>query len=164
MNRLHRVGSICILGLGVLVACLPERVTVLSPDDEILDDFIDEYYRERFSFYPSQSSEAGFPGHDDELERYDEETIRERIAWLADFRLRLIAVRVEELSRFAHPEALWLRSEVESELWGQTREGCGSDTTPGDGKDCEQSQEAAAHDQLSEPSAVSSGSSGSMRV
>ena len=118
MKRIHRVRLVCALILGLAFqGCLPESTAVLSQDDEILDDFIDEYYRERFAFYPAESTLAGFPGHDDELEQYDGASISQRIAWLADFRLRLIAVRVEDLSRFAHPEALWLRSEVEAELW-----------------------------------------------
>ncbi len=105
-----------VLGLLFLAACAPkppiEQSTVYPP----FRDFVEDYFRGYFTFYPSEATAAGFHTYDDKLEDFSSARIRSRSAELRRQLTALEETRKQKLASDEEIDAQLLDAKIRAEL------------------------------------------------
>ncbi len=86
-------------------------------EDGMLSRLAGDYYEARVHFYPVEATKKGHHEFDSELGSYSRGDFERRLAWLHNFRQRLLGVDVTNVSPSAYVDWLLLTSAVKGEIY-----------------------------------------------
>jgi uncharacterized protein (DUF885 family) len=110
-----RSGILFFCFMALAVGCRNATLEESLREDTLLDQLANEYFSERVQFYPVEASLSGYHEYDGELGDFTREAIRDRLAWIQDFRQRLLGVDVTRVSRSGYIDLLLLTRGVKAE-------------------------------------------------
>jgi uncharacterized protein (DUF885 family) len=84
-------------------------------EDNLLNQLADEYFLEWVRFYPGEATLHGHHEYDGELGNFTRGAIQDRLAWIQDFRQRLLGIDVTRISHSGYVDILLLTSSVKAE-------------------------------------------------
>ena len=107
-----------IVGLSLLAATCQDRSREdWRREDGMLSRLAEDYYAARVRFYPVEATKKGHHEFDSELGSYSREDFERRLAWLHNFRQRLLGVDATNVSPSAYVDWLLLTSAVKGEIY-----------------------------------------------
>ena len=107
-----------IVGMSLLAAtCQSRSREDLGREDGMLNRLAGDYYSARVRFYPVEATKKGHHEFDSELGSYSREDFERRLAWLHNFRQRLLGVDATNVSPSAYVDWLLLTSAVKGEIY-----------------------------------------------
>lgn len=107
-----------IVGLSLLAAtCQYRSREDGGREDGMLSRLAGDYYSARVRFYPVEATKKGHHEFDSELGSYSREDLESRLAWLHNFRQRLLGVDATNVSPSAYVDWLLLTSAVKGEIY-----------------------------------------------
>jgi uncharacterized protein (DUF885 family) len=113
---------LCVLALAT--GCRSSAEEEAFREDNLFNRLAEEYFSDRARFYPVEATLKGYHQYDGELGDFTQGAIEDRLAWVRDFRQRLLGVDITKVSRTAYFDLSLLTSAVkaETQLLGVRRE------------------------------------------
>ena len=105
---------LCLLALAT--GCRNRAQEEAFREDNLFNRLANEYFSERARFYPVEATLKGYHEYDGELGNFTQVAIEDRLAWVRDFRQRLLGVDITRISRAAYLDLLLLTNAVKAEI------------------------------------------------
>jgi uncharacterized protein (DUF885 family) len=111
-----RSGILIFCSLTLVVGCRDATLEERLREDNLLNQLANEYFSERVRFYPVEATLNGYHEYDGELGDFRQGSIHDHLAWIRDFRQRLLGVDVTRVSPSSYIDLLLLTRAVKAEL------------------------------------------------